>query len=288
VHLMIPAMSELASKIAARPESFERLTPRIDVTHFKLFADGALGSRGALLSHPYADDPETTGVERMTAAEIEMEATRALDSGLDVATHAIGDVAVGRTLDVYEKLLRARSSLEPSRLRIEHFSYARPEDFERAAALGVVLCVNPDFIGPDDRGRTMEDARVGLDRSERVYALGRMARSGAKLAFGSDYFARPFAPMFGFYAAVTRQNANGFPEQGWHRSERLSRLDALRIQTTLHPAGGARQLGRRSRGGRLAVGEPADLVVLSADPLSVPESEILEIEAVAVFRSQSR
>lgn len=280
VHLMIPAPSALSARIAAEPERFGKLTARVDVSHFKFFADGALGSRGALLSHAYVDDPGTSGVERMTAAQIEVEAARALDAGLDVATHAIGDLAVERTLDVYQTLLRDRPDLDPGRLRVEHFSYARPEDFERAAVLGVVLSVNPDFVAPDDHGRTMEDARVGSDRSARVYAIGRMAEHGSNLAFGSDYFSAPFAPLYGFYAAVTRRNANGLPIDGWHPGERIARHEALRIQTTLWPPGGG-----GSSQGALEIGGPADLVILSADPLSVPESEILAISVERTYSS---
>ena len=177
VHLMIPAPSAFAAAIVAAPESYRRLSPRVGVTHLKLFVDGALGSRGALLSHPYADDPATYGVERMTTAEIGAEASAALDAGLDVATHAIGDVAVERALDVYAQLLHQRPELDPRRLRIEHFSYAAEPDFARAAELGIVLAVNPDFVAPDDAGQTMEDARVGGENSARVYAFGGRAGS---------------------------------------------------------------------------------------------------------------
>jgi predicted amidohydrolase YtcJ len=278
VHVMVPAPSALADRIEADPASYRRLTPRVGVSHVKLFADGALGSRGAWLSHPYADDPATTGVERMSHLDIRDETVRALDAGFDVATHAIGDAAVERTLDVYEEILRERPQLRPRRLRVEHFSYAKPEDFDRAAALGVVLVVNPDFVAPDDHGRAMEDARVGPERSDRVYALGRLAAAGARLGFGSDYFVAPGAPLLGYYAATTRRNGNGLPAAGWHPEERLSRVESLRVQTRLWPAGG----GEPERGG-LAVGGRADLVVLTADPLTVEESAILQVGVEATF-----
>ncbi len=278
VHLMVPAPSPLFERIGADPDAYRQLTPRIGVTHVKLFADGALGSRGALLSHPYADDPTTSGVGRMTREDIRKEALSALDAGFDVATHAIGDVAVEMALDVYEEILGERPDLRPGRLRIEHFSYAAPEDFDRAAALGIVLAVNPDFVAPDDHGVAMEDARVGADRSDRVYALGRLAAAGAQLAFGSDYFTAPAQPMFGFYAATTRRNINGLPADGWHSNERLPRLESLRIQTRLWPAGG----GDPERGS-LAVGGRADFVVLTADPLAVEDLAILGIGVEATF-----
>jgi predicted amidohydrolase YtcJ len=278
VHLMVPAPSDLAARIAADPEPWRQLSPRVGVTHFKLFADGALGSRGGWLSAPYSDDPTTSGVQRMTRQEIETQAAAALDAGLDVATHAIGDAAVGRVLDVYAALLAARPGLDPARLRIEHLSLASAADLERAGRLGVVLSVNPDFVAPDDAGRAMEDGRLGAERSQRVYALGSLARHGGRLAFGSDYFTTPFAPLFGFYTATTRKNADGLPPDGWHPAERLDRLESLRVQTRLWPAGGG-----APRRGRLAEGATADLVVLSEDPLTVPEAAILDIAVDATM-----
>ncbi len=279
IHLMIPAPSRLASRLLEAAPAERRLTPRIDVTHLKLFADGALGSRGAWLSHPYADDPATRGIERMSPAELRSTALAALGAGLDVATHAIGDAAVDRVLDVHEELLTSESPPDPRRLRVEHFSYASPGAFERAARLGVVLSVNPDFVAPDDAGIAMEDGRVGADRSERVYAFASMATAGARLAFGSDYFSPPLPPLATFHAAVSRRNAAGRPVEGWHPRQRLGRLAALRTLATLWPAGG----GPAQRG-RLETGGIADLVVLSADPLAADADALLGIEVLATYR----
>jgi hypothetical protein len=278
IHLMVPAPSALAARLVADPDRYRQLTPRIGVTHLKLFIDGALGSRGAFLSHPYADDPTTSGIERMDDEEVRRWVLAAFDAGFDVAAHAIGDAAVDTALDVYEEILREQPLVPPTRLRIEHFSYARPWDFARAADLGILTVVNPDFVGPDDHGLAMEDTRVGPENSEMVYAFGRLAAAGAKLAFGSDYFSAPGEPMLGFYAAVTRRNGNGLPADGWHPAERLPRSESLKIQTRLWPPGG----GEPERGG-LAVGGRADLAVLSADPLSVATSAILGISVEATF-----
>jgi predicted amidohydrolase YtcJ len=277
-HLMVPAPSTLAELVVADPERYRYLTPRVGVTHLKLFVDGALGSRGALLSHPYSDDPSTTGIERMNHDAVRRWVEAALGAGLDVAAHAIGDAAVETTLDVYAEVLAEKPQLRPERLRIEHFSYAKPEDFERAAELGIVAVVNPDFVAPDDHGLAMEDARVGLGNSDRVYAIGRLAAAGTSLAFGSDYFSAPGQPLLGFYCATTRRNVDGLPVDGWHPGERLSRIESLAIQTRLWPAGG----GAPERG-ELTVGGVADLVVLTADPLAVEASAILGIDVEATF-----
>lgn len=278
IHLMVPAPSALAGRIVADPDRYRQLTPRIGVTHLKLFIDGALGSRGALLTHPYADDPTTSGVERMDDEEVRRWVVAALDAGFDVAAHAIGDAAVNSALDVYEEILCERPHIPPTRLRIEHFSYAGPGDFARAAALGIVTVANPDFVAPDDSGHTMAASRVGSEHSEHLYVLGRLAAAGARLAFGSDYFSAPAEPLLGFYCATTRQNRNGLPIGGWHPREKLSRIEALSTHTRLWPAGG----GEPERGG-LSVGGRADVVVLSADPLSVETSAILGIEVETTF-----
>ncbi len=247
------------------------------MTHLKLFADGALGSRGAATREPYADDPTTTGVARMGAGEIREWASRALAAGLDVAVHAIGDAAVGGTLEVFGELLGRQPELDPGRLRIEHFSFASRADMELAARLGVVLSVQPGFVAPGDDGVAMEDARVGRQASAQVYAWESLRRLGARLAFGSDLFASPGPALATFHAAVTRANAGGLPADGWHPAERLPREAALRLLTTRHAPGG------RAAPGMLVEGASADLVVLSADPLAADGAELPAIAVEATI-----
>jgi predicted amidohydrolase YtcJ len=268
VGLMIPAPSALAERVLSEPH---QLSPRLRVTHLKLFADGALGSRGAALSRPYADDPSTDGVPRMDRALLESWAERALDGGLDVATHAIGDAAVSRVLDVYAKLLAARPGLDPRRLRVEHFSYASEADCERAARLGVALVVQPGFVWPDASGRTMEQERVGDANAGRLYAFGRLLRAGARLLGSTDEFGLPEPMLRHVHAAVTRQNPDGQPDGGWQPENRLSRLEGLRLFTERQPPGGGPPRAP------LAVGGPADWVVLSADPLLCPDKALPEL-----------
>jgi predicted amidohydrolase YtcJ len=248
------------------------------VTHLKLFADGTLGSRGAALRHPYTDDPHTTGVPRMTAREIEGWTARALDAGLDVATHAIGDAAVAATLDAYERVLAGRPRVAPRRLRIEHFSYAAPADLERAARLGVLIVVQPGFVGPDASGRTMEDARLGTERVSSVYAFGSLARRGATLAGSTDEFAAPEPFFRHVHAAATRRSPAGDPPGGWQPENRLSRLDSLRLFTRLCPRGG------QAPTAWLAPGAAADWIVVSADPRHVPDGDLLGLRVHRTVR----
>lgn len=275
VNLMVPAPSAFADSLTAHPDQYPARSPRVRVTHLKLFADGALGSRGAALTHPYADDPSTSGVYRMTQDAILREARRAVDAGLGVATHAIGDGAVHRTLDVYAQLLHDRPDLDSRRLRIEHFSYVQEADFERAVRLGVVLSIQSNFNSPADERPSFGDKRVGRENSRRVYAWDRLERMGAWLAEGSDYYTAPGPALLGFHAALTRHNAVGTRGGG-----PAGRLVAFRLHTTLDPSNG----GPPTQGW-LAPGGPADLVILSANPLSVEEPKVLQITILATFRA---
>ncbi len=279
VNLMVPMPTTLGEAVLREPERFRGPAgARVRITHIKLFADGAMGSRGAALSKPFADDLTTRGVFRMTAEELQRETKRALAAGFDAATHAIGDAAVERVLDVYAALLASDASLNPRRLRIEHISIAAQKDMRRAAHHGVLLSIQPGFVWPGDDGLTMEDSRMGRDGTGGAYAWATLAELGAMMAGGSDDFTLPQHPLWNFYAAATRMNPEGKPEGGWHAAERLPREAALRLFTdSAAPGGGVER-------GRLEEGSAADMVVLSANPLKVSEEDMLKIEVVATIR----
>lgn len=278
VNLMVPAPSDLAEALTSSPDVQRASSPRVRITHLKLFADGALGSRGAALTHPYGDDPTVTGVPRMTEAEIEMWARRALGVGLDVATHAIGDEAVRRTLDAYERLLTDDPHLDPRRLRIEHFSYAREADFERVVRLGIVISMQSNFNSLPGDIPSFGERRVGAAGATRVYAWRTLGEMGGRLAEGSDYFTMPGAPLLGFHAALTRQNALGAWGSGAAGRER-----AFRLMTMRYPAGGG-----DPRPAVIRAGSRADLQVLSANPLTVLEDSLLEVRVLATFLAGKR
>jgi len=273
VGLMIPAPSALAEAVLDDPAGHV-LSPRLRVTHIKLFADGALGARSAALTHPYADDLATQGVVRLSAQEILDWSRRGLDAGLDVATHAIGDAAVASTLDAYEALLTERPGLDPHRLRIEHISYASDEDFRRAVALGIPLSIQSNFNSPPGESPTFGEMRVGMDHGADVYPWGRLEDEGALLLEGTDLYGLPGPVLLTLYAALTAQNAVGIRGEGPE-----GRLLALRLATRFLPPGGAPPLE-----GRLRVGVRADLVVLSGDPMTVPMPEFLALRVLATFR----
>lgn len=272
INLMVPAPSRLADSLLAGGDAAFILSPRIRVTHLKLFADGALGSRGAALTHRYADDSTTRGVARMTADTIAALARRALDRGLGVATHAIGDEAVRRTLDAYERILAEQPALDRHRLRIEHFSYARDEDFARAVRLGVVLSVQSDFNAAPDERPGLGGMRVGEPNEARVYAWDRLYRAGAVLVEGSDYFTEPGPAMAPFLATLARKYAAGSSRPDAIGRQLAWRLNALRVPPT-----------GVGHDGVLRAGGPADFMVLDRNPFSGPRTAIERIRVRATF-----
>lgn len=274
IDLMIPAPSRLADSLLDARTMVTVFSPRIRITHLKLFADGALGSRGASLSHRYADDTTTSGVARMSTEQIAELTRRALDRGLGVATHAIGDEAVRRTLDAYETILRERPTLSPRRLRIEHFSYAREEDLTRAARLGVLLSIQSNFNAMPADDPTFGGERIGASHESRVYNWARLSQLGAILAEGSDYFSLPGVPLAGFVATLERKYA-----VGQTRPDRAARPLAYGMNSRRFEPEGTLS------GGRIAVGETADLVAWSANPFTVPRSALDSVVAKLVINA---
>ncbi|MFN8571902.1 MAG: amidohydrolase [Gemmatimonadaceae bacterium] len=270
VNLMIPAPSALADSLLAAPIRRWELSPRLRITHLKLFADGALGSRGASLSHPYADDPTTRGVARMRSDAIAGLATKALDAGLGVATHAIGDDAVHRTLDAYAQVLAARPQISPRRLRIEHFSYVQERDVARALALGVVLSIQSGFNSGAHDDPPFGAARVGAENEPRVYPWRRLAKANATLAEGSDYFSRPEPALYALQAALTRRYgmATELPDS-------VARVLAYQFESRWFDPDGL------PHDGRLTSDSAADFVVLSRNPLTVPIDELASVTVLA-------
>ncbi|WOX07216.1 amidohydrolase [Microbulbifer pacificus] len=267
INLMIPAPSALAEQLvsgAPRPGS-----PRVTVTHIKLFADGALGSRGAALTHPFNDDPSTRGLMRMSDDEIVQWTQRALDSGLGLAAHAIGDDAVHRVLNAFEFVLQSHPDISPERLRLEHASYLSDEDSARAAGLGISLSVQPNFVYPDDQGHAMEDARLG--DTDRVYAFASLLKAGNRLLGGSDAFTLPTGPLSDMYSAVTRQNYQGFPRAGWHPEQKLPLEQALSMF---------------SRPWQL--GMPADFTLLDKQPGTLDAAQLRQARVLATYLDGQR
>ena len=248
---------------------------RLDVRSVKFFVDGALGSRGAALLAPYSDDPDTRGLLMKEPDAFRQDVMDAVRCGFQVNTHAIGDRANRITLDAYEAATNAAGS-PVGRHRVEHAQILHPEDLPRFAELDVIASVQPTHATSD---MSWVGERLGADRLNGAYAWNSLQQCGARLAFGSDAPVEPVDPLDGFYAAVTRQDAEGHPEGGWRPEERVSRQTALK-GFTLHAAYAAFQ---EDTAGSLEPGKYADFVVLSHDIMSVPAPQILETSVVATY-----
>ncbi len=247
----------------------------VTVRSIKISADGALGSRGASLLADYSDDPGNRGLVTASETVVEKIATRAFAKKWQVCVHAIGDRANREVLDAFEHALAKTKTIAADvRPRVEHAQVVSPEDLPRFAKLGVIASMQPWHVVGD---MPWAEARVGATRIRGAYAWRTILDSHARLAGGSDApFGGISGPLQGIHAAVTRQDDAGNPASGWHPEQRMTRDEALRAFTT-DPAWAAfeeRQAGTIARGNR------ADLVVLSGDPATVPERDILSLRVL--------
>ncbi len=233
----------------------------------KFYADGALGSRGAALLEPYSDDPGNKGLLVSKPEYLYDMTRRALGRGFQVCTHAIGDAGVHTVLDVYEKALRESSPPDP-RLRIEHTQVVAPDDIPRFAKLGVIPAMQPTHATSD---MGWAEARLGPERVKGAYAWRTLLKAGCRIPFGSDFPVESPNPLWGFYAAVTRQDHDGKPAGGWQPDERLTIYQAIR-GFTLDAAYAEFADWMR---GSIEMGKAADFTILDKDICMMPPDSIL-------------
>jgi hypothetical protein len=249
----------------------------LDVRAVKVYADGALGSRGAALLEPYADDPGNVGLLRTSQEEMLETARYALAHGFQVATHAIGDRANRLVLDVYQKALAERPDVADPRFRIEHAQQLSAVDIPRFAELRVLASMQGIHC-PSDRPwapKRLGEARI----REGAYVWRKLFDSGARILNGTDAPVEDVSPLQNFHASVTRAGADEQPRGGFDPDQKMTRAEALRTMT-LDAAYGA--FAERERGS-IEVGKRADLVVLSQDLLSVPDDALLRTEVLATI-----
>jgi len=256
--------------------------PEIDPHHqltirsFKLFADGALGSRGAALLEPYSDAPQTKGVMTTPESDVYGLARRALQAGFQVCTHAIGDAANRSVLNAYEQAEKEVPDAHDLRLRIEHAQVLSPQDIPRFAKLGVLASMQPTHCTSD---MPWAEKRVGPQRISGAYAWRSVKDSGAHLPLSSDFPGETLNPFYGIYAAITRQDPQGNPSGGWHPEQKLTLEEALRGYT----AEAAYAEFQESNKGSIEKGKLADLTVISKDITKIPPPEILSIRVLKTF-----
>jgi len=247
---------------------------RLRLNGLKLYLDGALGSRGALLKQPYADDPGNRGLERLNGTQLRNLMSRAAMEDYQVAVHAIGDAANAEILSAIDEL----SADYPGdrRWRIEHAQIVDPADIPRFGQHGVIASMQPVHQTSD---RLMAEARLGPNRLAGAYAWRSIHDAGAPLAFGSDAPVEAPDAFAGMAAAISREDAQGQPPGGWHPDQRVTREEALAAYT----AGAAYAGFAEGHFGRLAVGERADFVVLDADPLEASPTQMRGIRVLETW-----
>jgi hypothetical protein len=234
---------------------------RLRLIGVKLYADGALGSRGAWLKQPYKDMPGQRGLSFVTETELLNTMSRAAMDRFQVAVHAIGDAANAQLLGAIEEL--ANTYKGDRRWRIEHAQIVDPADLPRFGRLGIIASMQPVHQTSDWR---MAEARMGIERLGGAYAWRSMIANGSTLAFGSDFPVESPNPFFGLAAAISRQDPGGQPPGGWLPEQRLALEQAIAAFTR-----GAAHAGfAEDRIGSLEKGRYADFILLDRDIFDVP------------------
>ena len=238
----------------------------------KLYMDGALGSRGALLTEPYTDRPDIKGLQIAQEAETLAMLRKASDANIQVAFHAIGDEGNRLLLNWMEKTFTDAGVSGPDkRWRIEHSQILHVEDIPRFKALGVIPSMQPSHAIGD---LYFAPARLGPDRLAGAYAWRALIDAGSIIAGGSDAPVEQGDPRIEFYAAVARKDLKGQSGEGWHPEQKVTREEALKM-FTLWPAIASFQ---EKDLGTIEPGKLADFTGFSGDLMTVPEADILTVE----------
>ncbi len=240
----------------------------------KLYIDGALGSRGALLKQPYADKPGESGLAMLTSAQLKNKMSRAAMDGFQTAVHAIGDKANDEILSAIEELEITYKG--DRRWRVEHAQIIDPVDISRFAATGTIASMQPVHQTSD---RLMAEARLGSARLNGAYAWKSLLDSGAVLAFGTDVPVESSNPFPGLAAAMTREDAAGQPFGGWMPAERLSREQAWQAYTV----GAAYAAFAEDRLGSLEPGKRADFLIIDQDILLATPAQIRKMQVMQTW-----
>ncbi|WP_321390130.1 amidohydrolase [Emcibacter sp.] len=242
----------------------------LTVRSIKIYADGAIGSRGAWLIEEYADRPGHFGHETVPMEEVYQISTDALKYGFQVATHAIGDRTNREVLNIYERVFQENpEKARDARFRIEHAQHLDEKDIPRFGELGVIASMQGNFT-PYVRPWAVD--RLGLDRiREGTYVARKLLSTGAVIVNGSDVPVVGINPIISFYGSVTRQTLDGDPPGGFEPEQKMTRLETLRSYTLDAAFGGFEEDIK----GSIEVGKLADFTVFSQDLLQVPDSEIL-------------
>ncbi|HEX8805840.1 MAG TPA: amidohydrolase family protein, partial [Candidatus Aquilonibacter sp.] len=241
----------------------------------KLFADGALGSHGAALLAPYANDPSNTGLMRTTQAHIEAISEEALHAGFQMSVHAIGDRANRVVLDAYESALR-NVPANDHRFRVEHAQVLSPADIPRFAKMSLIASMQTTHQISD---MAWAQTLLGPERIKGAYAWRSILDTGVIVANGTDAPVEPVNSLRTFHAAISRQNEANLPAGGWYPDQRMTRDEALRSMTIW----AARANFQEEHIGSITPGKYADFVVMDRDWMTVAPDDVMATKILATY-----
>ncbi|MFZ5940234.1 MAG: amidohydrolase [Bacteroidota bacterium] len=267
--MLTPNDDNMAGFVLKGPYHTDRLTVRT----IKLYADGALGSRGAKMKQPYSDDPGNSGLWLTEAGRMEKICRIARQNGYQVATHCIGDEANKAVLDLYASILEGPNDL---RWRIEHAQIVDPQDMDLFGKYNIIPSVQTTHA-TSDMGWAEE--RIGPERMKGAYAYHDLLMQNGWLPNGSDFPVEDINPLYGFYAAVARKDRAGNPGAGFLPENALSREEALRAMTIWAAMASFDEDSR----GSLEAGKWADFIVTGEDLMTAPESELPGIRVLQTW-----
>ena len=248
-------------------------TDRLNVRSFKVYADGALGSRGACLLQPYSDKPGWSGFLLSSQQHFDSVAKIIYDHGWQMCTHAIGDSGNRTMLVVYGKYLREKNDL---RWRIEHAQVIKENDFKLFGEYNIVPSVQPTHATSD---MYWAGDRLGPERVKGAYAYKQLLRQNGWIPLGTDFPVEDISPFKTFYAAVVRKDAKGWPGSGFQMENALTREEALRGMTIW----AAKANFEETEKGSLEKGKFADFVILDNDLMKEVPEKLLQVKVLKTF-----
>jgi len=250
-------------------------TGHLNVRSVKLFADGALGSRGARMIDEYSDAPGNYGLLLETPGYLEKISRKAWEHGYQVNTHCIGDAAVRIMLEIYSGILAGKND---RRWRIEHAQIVHPDDFDLFARYSVIPSVQAIHAISDMKWAVQ---RIGPERIKGAYALNQLLSQNGWLTNGSDFPVESINPLLGFYAGVARKDPEGFPENGFQMENALTREQALRAMTIW----AARAAFEEDEKGSIEPGKLADFIVTNEDLMQMDMERVPRLKVHSTYSS---